>query len=242
VDLQRETFLPQGTLVLGGDADEVGRTVTLSNNEIYLGGTTFSLNFPVDGGVDTDFGTGAKEGFVARIVRMSGTSTPVMQWSSLVGGSGEDEVIALQGDSQGRLFIGGNTTSLDLVPPEVPSSSLPGTRPAGEAGGLFLMLVDPNAPSPDAGAGADAGVDAGMDAGVGAGMDAGVDAGMDDAGTDAGVDAGVDAGTPGQQSPLGWSCGASDSSGGPGALVLGSLVGLVLLASRRQRTTRSPGS
>jgi hypothetical protein len=37
-------------------------------------------------------------------------------------------------------------------------------------------------------------------------------------------------------SPLGWSCGASGSNGGVGALALGSFVGLGLLAFRRKRT------
>ncbi|HEX8818894.1 MAG TPA: MYXO-CTERM sorting domain-containing protein, partial [Archangium sp.] len=40
-------------------------------------------------------------------------------------------------------------------------------------------------------------------------------------------------------SPLGWSCGASGTSGGAGAFALGTLAGLGLLVFRRKRTLRS---
>jgi hypothetical protein len=46
VDLQRSTFESQGTLVLGGEGQAEGRAVTLSNDEVYLGGVTFSPRLP----------------------------------------------------------------------------------------------------------------------------------------------------------------------------------------------------
>jgi hypothetical protein len=232
VDVQRMSFQPQGSLSLGGDGDEMGRALTLSNGEIYLGGTTYSPEFPVDGGFDTDFGiTGVTEGFVARLVKVGGTGNPVLQWSSFVGGTGNDEVIALQGDDRGHLFIGGTTSSAELVPPWVPSPTYPGPAPEEDPGRLFVMRVDPFATAPDAGPV--------LDGGTGTEPDGGTDAGTPDAGTpDAGTpDAGTpDAGTPGLVSPLGWSCGTTGSSGGMG-LALGTLAALVLFASRRKRAT-----
>jgi len=61
-----------------------------------------------------------------------------------------------------------------------------------------------------------------------------------DAGTDGGADAGADAGvkpTPGPRSPMGYSCGCT-SFQGSGGVMLGALLGLALLASRR-RTQRT---
>ena len=198
----------RSTSLLGGVLGESLYTVTAGPPGLfYLGGSTTSSDLPVDGGFDTEMELSGLEGFVMR-VRLE--EEPTIEWASFVGGSGVDRVLALKVDDKNpdRLFIGGTTTSSNL------KYSDQGYNPGTNAGGvdMFLLAVDLNA-SPTA----DAGTEPGADAGTGPG-----------------ADGGADAGTGGLMSPLGWSCGASGSSGGMGALALGSLAGLALLASRRR--------
>ena len=221
VTLDRESFALKAVRVVGGPTvnDEglalaVDRSPAAAGMDIvYLGGKTASPgDFPLVQPFDRSHG-GMTEGFVARLE--VDASAP-LSWSSLVGGRGEDMVLALNSDRPGRLFLGGTTSSDDLVPLGTPGYS---KSPQGGTE-LFLMSVEVDASTP--GPVTDAGVDAGTDAGV-------------DAGMDAGMDAGTDGGPRVLASPLGWSCGASGSSGGPGALVLGTLAVLALLARRRKR-------
>jgi hypothetical protein len=212
-DWVSNTMTPvRGTSLLGGVQGESLYTVTAGPPGLfYLGGSTTSSDLPVDGGFDTEMEVSGVEGFVMR-VRLE--EEPTVEWASFIGGTGFDEVLALQVDNKNpdRLFIGGTTTSSNLKYSD--QGYNPGTNAGGED--IFLVAVDLKAsPSSDAGTGP--GGDGGTDAGTGPGADGGADAGMG-----------------GLVSPLGWSCGASGSSGGMGALALGSLAGLALLASRRR--------
>jgi hypothetical protein len=237
VTLERSSFALQGTSLLGGlEGNDEGLALAIDRssaaagrNFVYLGGRTTSRNdFPLVDAFDRTFGVGPSEGFVARVE----VGASAASWSSLVGGEAEDAVLALNSERPGRLLVGGLTHSPDLA--GVPDG---GKGPAGGSD-LFLMSVDTNAPTQDAGtdAGEDGGKDAGEDGGKDAGED-GKDAGED--GKDAGEDGGTDGGTPVLMSPLGWSCGASGTRGGPGVLTLGTLAGLALLACRRKRVGRS---
>ncbi len=200
----------EGTLALTS-------TVDLADGGIFVGGQAVP-GFVAKGGFDSTL-AGLYEGFVAR-VRLEDAS-PV-QWSSLVGGNGADEVLALAVDGQRqRLLVGGATTSTDLLYTHAGFSLVfPGTPRE-----MYLLSVDLR----------DVSVDAGQDAGV---PDAGQDAGVPDAGQDAGPggEGGEDGGT-GRKPLLGWSLSCSTGDG-PGALALGALVGLALLAVRRQRFSR----
>ncbi|MFE8605738.1 DUF7948 domain-containing protein [Archangium violaceum] len=226
VMLDRESFGLKSVHVVGGlSGNDEGLAVAVDRsaaaaglNRVYLGGRTASeSDFPSVQAFDRSFG-GFTEGFVARLDVDAGTPL----WSSLVGGRGEDVVLALNSERPGRLFVGGTTSSDDLVPVGTPGYT---KTPPGQTD-LFLMEVDPDAPTPGPGPGTDAGADAGTDAGTDAG---------EDAGTDAGEDAGQGGAPPVPMSPLGWSCGASGGSGGTPALVLGTLAALALLAARRGR-------
>lgn len=210
--------------LFGGPEDDELRSATMdSAGHIYVGGVTTSRRFPVPGGFDTDMGSGDfVDGFVAR-VRLDAKPASV-EWGSFVGGSQYDEVLVVRADNQepDRLFIGGYTGSDDL------RYSPSGYNPKQSNGGydMFLLSVDVKA-LPDGGtAEPDAGSEV-PDAGPGE-PDAGT--GQPDAGAGA-----PDAGTEGPRSPLGWSCGATDGRGGPGALSVVMLTGLGLFVSRRQR-------
>ncbi|KFA86983.1 hypothetical protein Q664_50915 [Archangium violaceum Cb vi76] len=225
VTLDRDSFALKAVRVVGGSmADDEGLALAVDRSPaaagrdiVYLGGKTASPgDFPLEQPFDRNYG-GSTEGFVARLEVDAGAP---LSWSSLVGGGGEDVVLALNSERPGRLFLGGTTSSDDLVPLGTPGYS---KTPKGGTE-LFLMSVEQDASTPEPG----------TDAGVDAGTDAGVDAGVD-AGTDVGVDAGTDGGMSVPTSPLGWSCGVSGRSGGPGALAFGTLAGLALLARRRKR-------
>ncbi|XHF14933.1 hypothetical protein NR798_07870 [Archangium gephyra] len=218
VALDKDTFGVKGSSTFGGaEGDDEGlalavdRSATAAGkNIVYLGGRTTSVNdFPFVAAFDTRFGAGPTEGFVARLEVDAGAPS----WSTLLGGEADDAVLALSNQPLGRLLVGGTTTSSDLAP------GTSGGREPGGGSDLFLLQVDLPA---------DGGTQPGEDAGTDAGEDAGTDAG-EDAGTDAGEDAGP------LRSPLGWSCGASGTNGGPGALSLGILAGLALLARRRKQ-------
>lgn len=221
-------------VVGGGGIDSEGRAVAVApDGTLFLAGLTRSDSFPLSRAFDSDFGTsGLAEGFVMN-VNLSGDLRP---FASFVGGNQEDVVLAMRFDAQGRLYLGGETRSADLVPP-----GTPGQYPSpGGGSDLFVMRVDPNRdPSPDGGT-PDAGApDAGGSADAGAKPDGGgtePDGGAGDAGglePDAGGTA-PDAGPETLKSPLGFSCGAT---GGPGGLVL--LV-LAALAGRTRRARRHP--
>ncbi|OJT17895.1 hypothetical protein BO221_43660 [Archangium sp. Cb G35] len=215
--LDRNTFgLMRSSVLWNTSGDDEARAITLVNDAIYLGGVTRSRDFPVDGGFDTVFGDGGTEGFVARVV----LGEDVPRWSSWVGGNKEDAVLALQGDPQGRLFIGGTTSSNDLV---LNTEVAPLKNHIG-GNDLFVMHVDP--------AIQDAGVpeDAGVPADGGVPQDGGV---PEDGGVQLPDKEPEQPDTEPVKSALGWSCGSTGTGGEPVTFALGTLAGLWLFASRR---------
>ncbi|WP_309890530.1 hypothetical protein [Archangium sp.] len=205
------------SVTLGGPAQATSARVGGPSQDIYVGGFTSSTSFPLDGGFDSSLG-GTSDGFVAA-VRME--STPAVQWLSFVGGSSaEDKVQALDVDEGGRLLIGGSTHSTDLKYADA------GHDPT-QAGGsdMFLLRVEPDAPSEVDGGVADGGQQPEEDGGLDGGGQEPPDGGDGGSGTQV---------EP--ASPLGWSCGTTGSSGGTG-LALGTLAALMLLAARRKRAT-----
>jgi hypothetical protein len=193
------TLSLQSTALLGGSGkDELNVVKAISDQHFYLGGFTTSPDLRADGGFDMSLENNSQgDGFVAR-VRLD--AQPAFEWVSYVGGTGKDQVFALEVDRQNPnlLYLGGFTTSLDLGYTDAGFDTSP--NGGGLSNGMFLLAVD---------------------LGRSPGQGTSPDAGVGDGGT-------------GAVSPLGWSCGASGSSGGVAALALGSLAGLVLLASRRR--------
>jgi hypothetical protein len=79
-----------------------------------LCGMTWSSDFPISGGFDATFQS-QTEAFVARI-DVSG-SAPVLDWSSFLGGSGNEEALALDVDASGNIYVTGDTSSTDFPVP-----------------------------------------------------------------------------------------------------------------------------
>lgn len=91
--------------LFGGRGVDAGFDAALQDGDIWIAGQTFSFNFPARGL------KGMQDGFVMRLNSNGG-----MQWATLVGGAGEDNVQGLSLDQNGSAYITGLTTSSDFPP------------------------------------------------------------------------------------------------------------------------------
>ncbi len=102
---------------LGGADSDNGAGIALDSNEdVYVTGTTSSINFPTvapfqatRGGVQT---TSAQDGFVAKINHIGQT----LMYSTYLGGSGGDNAYEIAVDPSGNAYVVGWTTSSDFPP------------------------------------------------------------------------------------------------------------------------------
>jgi hypothetical protein len=94
---------------LGGDEGR-GVIYVPSNNRVMVVGTTRSSNFPNDNSGTAPLGANA---FLATFNAANG----LRNFSTVVGGSGDDEGAALTTGSFGSVYIGGKTTSTNLPVP-----------------------------------------------------------------------------------------------------------------------------
>ncbi|HUU68100.1 MAG TPA: SBBP repeat-containing protein [Planctomycetota bacterium] len=97
---------------LGGTGDDNGGDVACDcwGNVIVVGATS-SPNFPVAGGFDTSY-NGDLDGFILRI-----SPSGHLLWSSYIGGSGNDNAIAVAIDPACEIVLAGYTESSDLPVP-----------------------------------------------------------------------------------------------------------------------------
>ncbi len=121
------------TFLGGSGADEIRAIAVGGDLEPWVGGTTASDDFPATAEVLRGGARGPCEGFLSRL------SSPgsALLWSSLVGGSGEDAVLALSLDDFGTLWAAGHTTSDAL-----PSTSDAPQPLAGGRRDAFLLGID----------------------------------------------------------------------------------------------------
>jgi uncharacterized protein (TIGR03437 family) len=105
---------------LGGSyADGVNAVGVDATGNVYAGGYVYSTNFPVTAsaarstGADI-YGYFAGEGFISKL-NPAATGTAQLVYSTLYGGSGDDNVNAIAVDSAGRVVFAGVTNSPDLL-------------------------------------------------------------------------------------------------------------------------------
>jgi hypothetical protein len=127
-DLQYSTFL-------GGVASDDGRTIAVDGGgNAYVGGSTFSLDFPVTTGAsDATFG-GGEDVFVAKL-NATGSS---LAYSTFLGGAENELSAGIAVDSGGNAYLTGSTRSVDF--PTTAGSF----KPAHSGGGfadLFEVFV-----------------------------------------------------------------------------------------------------
>jgi len=97
---------------LGGRGDDFASDIAVdSSGKALVAGLTSASNFPVTyGALQTSFGGGPFDGFVAEI-NAQGTAKV---YSTYLGGSGEDHVVAMALDASGNAYLTGQTNSANF--------------------------------------------------------------------------------------------------------------------------------
>jgi hypothetical protein len=95
---------------IGGSKDDVCRCMDLdSNDNIYIGGYTYSMDFPLHNAFDNSF-AGEFEGFVFRL----SSSGDKLDFSSYYGGNNIEKVRAMKISTSDHIWLGGFTVSYDF--------------------------------------------------------------------------------------------------------------------------------
>lgn len=87
-----------------------GELITDDRNNIYVGSSTFSTDFPTTAGAFQPLSHGEQEGVVLKLDYTLGT----LLFSSYIGGSSDDAVFSIDTDDQYRLYVTGGTVSTDF--------------------------------------------------------------------------------------------------------------------------------
>ena len=122
---------------LGGSLkDNLPVIVLDGSGDAYVGGSTWSADFPVTAGVLQGQNAGPKDGVVVEVAP-DGKS---LVYGTYLGGSGDDHVDALAIDASGDAYLGGGTGSTDFP---LTGGAYQSTN-AGN-GDAFLAVLDPGA-------------------------------------------------------------------------------------------------
>jgi hypothetical protein len=133
----------------GREGNEVFTGVTVdSRGYVVLTGTTTSTSFesvpiadPTWNGrlpYDRTFNGGTTDAFVVKMTSgLTFSQTDGVTFSTLFGGNREDEPVSLWLDADGRIFIGGNTTSTNM-----PTSGSVYSTPLGQQDGFVAQIAD----------------------------------------------------------------------------------------------------
>lgn len=96
---------------IGGGGDDVGTGIALDNaGNAYITGQTASPNFPTINPLQSAYGGGNDDGFVAKI-NVTGSA---LVYSTYLGGSGADGGIGIAVDNSGNAYVTGYTASSDF--------------------------------------------------------------------------------------------------------------------------------
>ncbi|MCE5306882.1 MAG: SBBP repeat-containing protein [Acidobacteriales bacterium] len=118
---------------LGGIGDEaIAKIAVDATGNIYVTGSTNSVNFPVTAGAVQSKPGGKMDAFVAKL-----DPSGVIVYCTYLGGSGVDRATDLAVDAQGNTYITGITTSTDF-----PTTA--GVLRTTSTGGTFVAKLNPN--------------------------------------------------------------------------------------------------
>lgn len=100
--------------LVGGSGTESGVSIAGDiGGNAYITGLTSSLDFPIVGPIQPVYGGGDSDAFVAKL----GTDGKVLSYSTLLGGSGTENVLGRSGisvDGSGNAYVTGDTQSTDF--------------------------------------------------------------------------------------------------------------------------------
>ncbi len=109
-----------------------GELVTDDRNNVYVGSSTFSSDFPIVNAFQSQMG-GGQDGVVFKLDYTLGT----LLFSSYIGGSEDDAVFSIDTDKSYRLYVTGGTVSTDF--PTTPNAY--NTSHNGGTTDAFLALI-----------------------------------------------------------------------------------------------------
>jgi uncharacterized repeat protein (TIGR01451 family) len=128
---------------VGGDGDDVPSQVTQDvYGDIFLVGYSLSSNFPVRGPVFQKTFHGGSITGDAVVVEVESAGF-YLEWSSYLGGSGDDQAFGVAVDTPGNVYVSGHTTSTDFP---VTTGAYQTTCPVDSTGGCstsFVSKVNP---------------------------------------------------------------------------------------------------
>ena len=128
---------------IGGSNDDVPSQVTQDIfGDIFLVGYSLSSNFPVRGPVFQKTFHGGSVTGDAVVVEVESAGF-YLEWSSYLGGSGEDQAFGVAVDTPGNVYVSGHTTSTDFP---VTAGAYQTTCPVNSSGGCsaaFVSTVNP---------------------------------------------------------------------------------------------------
>lgn len=115
---------------LGGTQSDSAMALAATSSGLWVGGQTSSTNFPVLGAVQTSL-RGAADAFLARY-----SAGGALEYSSYLGGGGDELIKTIAVASSGEVLVGGSTGSGDLPAP--PGAAQPALQ--GAVDGFVLKL------------------------------------------------------------------------------------------------------
>jgi hypothetical protein len=131
---------------LGGTGEDIARSIVVApDGQIWVGGETFSTDYPTTATGYKQFYSGGGDAFLTRV----DPKNFVITYSTYLGGSGQDQIKKILMDPQGRLALTGYTLS-DECPGAAPGClPFPVTANALQpflngTADAFLTILDPN--------------------------------------------------------------------------------------------------
>jgi hypothetical protein len=129
------TSIVQSTYLGGSGTDYANSIAIGSGGNVYVAGVTYSSDFPVTAeGTQDSFGGGFSDAFVAKL---NPTLTSIVQ-STYLGGNGTDYATSIAIDSEGNVYVAGETWSTDFP------GTTGGAQPSfGGGGNAFVAKFNP---------------------------------------------------------------------------------------------------
>jgi hypothetical protein len=137
---------PSGLLLtytfFGGAKNDTATGLAVdASGSVYLCGTTESLDFPLSHSIGFAL-RGASDAFVVKLTPALDQSTLLFEYSSLIGGSGEETGVNIAIDTGGSAYITGRTSSTDF-----PTFGAIQASYGGGASDAFVSKLAPNGAS-----------------------------------------------------------------------------------------------
>ncbi|MFX0056029.1 MAG: SBBP repeat-containing protein [Candidatus Hermodarchaeota archaeon] len=104
-----EDVLAYSTFIGGSDEDRAYHLALDDAGNVYVGGTTFSSDFPAAGGYDDSWNGGNSDCFVVKL-----DSNGSIVYSTFIGGNDDDLIGGIGVDSSGCVYIAGSTASANF--------------------------------------------------------------------------------------------------------------------------------